>query len=136
MKKLNWLFLFLFSFTLLACDDDEDVTLDTSNPTIMITSPTTGQSFMVGDEVELRANIQDDMGLEEVRLFIQAPGMARQQIDDESISDFLNDNRNKSLEYDVTIPAGSPAGTYTMTVEATDEAGNEASKSVSIEVTM
>lgn len=136
MKKLNWLFLFLFSFTLLACDDDEDVVLDTTNPTIQITSPTTGQNFMMNDQVKLRANIQDDMGLEEVRLYVQAPGMDRQQINDQSISDFLNDNRNKTLEYDITIPSGSPEGSYTITVEATDEAGNEASQSVSINVSM
>jgi uncharacterized membrane protein len=135
MKKLNWLFLFLFSFTLLACDDDEDVVLDTTNPTIQITSPSDGQNFVMSDQVELRANIQDDMGLEEVRLYVQAPGLDRQKIDDESISDFLNDNRNKTLEYDISIPAGSPEGSYSIIVEATDEAGNQASKSVSINIT-
>ncbi|MDX5421204.1 MAG: DUF4625 domain-containing protein [Hymenobacteraceae bacterium] len=134
MRKLNWLFLLLFSFTFFACDDDDDAVLDTTAPTIVITSPTNGQNFNAGDQMNVRADITDNFGLEEVRVLITPPGGTPQLVDDDSINDFLNDDREKDLDIDVDIDANATPGVYRVTVEADDDAGNTASQFVTVNV--
>ncbi|PRY10194.1 uncharacterized protein DUF4625 [Pontibacter ummariensis] len=124
MKKFNWLFLFLFSFAFVACDDDDDIELDTVDPVINITNPAENAVFTAGDEFEMTADITDNMGLEEVRVFVTGPNGTRLSQFDEEISDFLNDNRNYDLDLDYTLPEDATPGAYVFTVEAEDEAGN------------
>lgn len=134
MKKFNWLFLFLFSFAFVACDNDDDVVLDTVAPNIAITSPAPNTTFPAGSEFELRADITDNEGLEEVRVFVTGPdGNRIAQFDDE-VRDFLNNNRNYNLDVDFTLPADVATGAYTITVEADDEAGNSTVETVMIMV--
>lgn len=129
------MFVLLFSFVLVSCDDDDDeVDLDVTDPTITITSPSAGDIFAAGDEVELRANIEDNLGLEEVRVFVTRPDGTNQQIEDDDISDFLNDNTEKDIELDIQLDANAAAGAYTIIVEAEDEQENTASESVVITV--
>ncbi|WP_276495870.1 DUF4625 domain-containing protein [Pontibacter litorisediminis] len=136
MKKLNWLFLMFLSIAFVACDDDdEEVELDVTAPTITISSPAENAIFAPGDVVELRANITDDQGLENIRVWVTTPAGTTSEIEDDDISDFLNDNRQKDLDLDVTLPAEAEEGAYVMTIEATDEQGNNAEESVTISVT-
>ncbi|MCX2739390.1 DUF4625 domain-containing protein [Pontibacter anaerobius] len=135
MKKLNWLFLMFLSFAFVACDDDDDeVDLDVTAPTITISSPTDNAVYAAGDVVEFRANVTDNEGLENIKVWVTNPGGTTSEIEDDDINDFLNDNRQKNLELDVTLPADAPVGAYVMTVEATDEQGNNAEESVTITV--
>lgn len=138
MKKLNWLFLMFLSFAFVACDDDDDdVELDATAPTITITSPTPNSVFAPGDEVELRARVTDNLGLENIRVWVTNPGGTTSEIEDDDISDFLNDNREKDIELDITLPSEGEnlEGAYIMMIEATDEQGNTAEESVTISVT-
>ncbi|WP_460924641.1 DUF4625 domain-containing protein [Pontibacter brevis] len=134
MRKINWLFLMVLSFSFLACDDDDEVALDTVDPTITITSPAAGATFAAGDVVELRAEIRDNMGLEEVRVSVTDPGGVERQVNDQSINDFLNDNREKDLDVDITLDANASAGAYIIRVTAIDEQENEASQAVTVSV--
>ncbi|PTX20263.1 uncharacterized protein DUF4625 [Pontibacter mucosus] len=137
MKKLNWLFLLCLSFAFVACDDDdEDVDLDITAPTITISSPTENAVYAPGDEVVFRANVTDDQGLENIKVFVTNPTGNTSEIEDDDISDFLNDNRQKSLDLNISLPADAPEGAYIMTIEATDEQGNTAEESVTISVAL
>lgn len=130
MKKFNWLFPFLFSFAFVACDDDDDVVLDTVAPNITITNPAPNTTFPAGSEFELTADITDNEGLEEVRMFVTGPDGNRIASFDEEVRDFLNDNRNYDLDIDIELPADAATGSYTITVEAEDEAGNTTDETV------
>lgn len=130
MKKFNWLFLFLFSFAFVACDDDDDVVLDTVAPNIVITNPAPNTTFPAGSEFELTADVTDNEGLEEVRMFVTGPDGARIASFDEEVRDFLNNNRNYNLNVNIELPLDVATGAYTITVEAEDEAGNITAETV------
>ncbi|MFD2513270.1 DUF4625 domain-containing protein [Pontibacter locisalis] len=134
MKKLNWFFLVLFSFVAFACDDDDDVELDTTNPSITITSPAAGSTFGPGTVIPLRATVTDNIGLDEIRVNVTDPSGTTRQVDDQSINDFLNDNREKDLDVDIILDANAPAGAYSIAVVAIDEQGNQATQSVNVSV--
>ncbi|WP_299757002.1 DUF4625 domain-containing protein [uncultured Pontibacter sp.] len=127
----------LLSFAFIACDDDDDdVDLDVTAPTITISSPSENTIYAPGDEVELRADIRDNLGLENVRVWVTNPTGTTSEVEDDDISDFLNDNREKDLDINITLPNDAPEGAYVITVEATDEQGNTAEESVTISVLM
>ncbi|WP_162056124.1 DUF4625 domain-containing protein [Pontibacter pamirensis] len=134
MRKINWLFLMLLSFSFLACDKDDDVALDTTDPTITILSPAAGTTYAPGDAVNLQAEIRDNMGLEEVRVSVTDPSGVERQITDQGISDFLNDNREKDLDVEIALDANAPNGAYIIRVTAIDEQENEASQAVTVSV--
>lgn len=138
MKKLNWLFLLFLSFAFVSCDDDdEEIDLDVTAPTITISSPTENAVYKPGDMVELKANVTDDQGLENIRVWVTTPAGTTSEIEDDDISDFLNDNRQKDLDLEITLPSEGEnlEGAYVMTIEATDEQGNNSEESVTISVT-
>lgn len=134
MKQINWLFLVVFSLSFFACDDDDDVVVDTTPPTINITSPGQGATFARTDVIVLRAEIRDNMGLEQVRVTVTDPNQNVRQISDQSINDFLNDNREKDLDLNISLDANAPVGTYVITVEADDERDNTASRNVTVSI--
>lgn len=135
MKKLNWLFLMFLSFAFVACDDDDDeVDLDVTAPTINIMSPTANATYSAGDVVPLRAEIEDNLGLDEVVVSVTDPSGTNREIEDDKIRDFLNDNTNKELDLDINLDENASAGAYMIIVEATDEQGNTADESVTISV--
>lgn len=131
MKKFNWLFLFLFAFAFVACDEEDEVDIDTTDPTITITSPTAGQALTMGVPIQLRASVMDNMGLDEVRVSITDPAGTEREVSDESITDFLNDDREANVDIDINLDANATTGTYMIMVEAVDDAGNEATQTVS-----
>lgn len=99
MKKLNWLFLLLFSFAFIACDDDDDdVDLDATAPTITVISPVANTTYAPGDVVPVRADIEDNLGLDEVRVVLMRPDGTETVLNDDSIRDFLNDNTEAEVE--------------------------------------
>ncbi|WP_162426029.1 DUF4625 domain-containing protein [Pontibacter pudoricolor] len=133
MKKLNWAFLILFSFAFVACDDDDDeVTLDTTDPVITITSPTTGSTVTAGGVINLEGNVTDNEGLEEITISITDPSGVNTELTDMTIRDFLNDDRNADFDLDINVDANAAPGDWTVIVTALDDAGNEASKSVMV----
>ncbi|WP_181885130.1 DUF4625 domain-containing protein [Pontibacter diazotrophicus] len=136
MKQINRLLLVLFSLSFFACDDDDDdVVVDATPPTVLISSPAAGATFTRSDVIELRAEVRDNVGLAEVRVYITDPNITVRQLSKEGINDFLNDDREKDLDLEITLDATAPTGPYVMTVEAIDEQGNAASHYVSVFVT-
>ncbi|WP_460924158.1 DUF4625 domain-containing protein [Pontibacter brevis] len=134
MRKINWLFLMLLSFSFLACDKEDDVELDTTDPTITILAPAAGTTYAPGDVVNLQAEVRDNMGLEEVRVSVTDPSGVERQITDQGIGDFLNDNREKDLDVEIGLDANAPNGAYIIRVTAIDEQENEASQAVTVSV--
>ncbi|NDK57422.1 DUF4625 domain-containing protein [Pontibacter fetidus] len=136
MKKLNWAFLILFSFAFVACDDDDDdVTLDTTDPVITITSPTTGATVTAGGVINLEGTVTDNEGLEEITVSMTDPDGTTTELSDKSIRDFLNDDREADFDIDINVDANAAAGDWMVTVTAVDDAGNEASESVTVTLT-
>ena len=136
MKKLNWAFLLLFSFAFVACDDDDDdVTLDTTDPVITITSPTTGATVTAGGVINLEGNVTDNEGLEEITVSMTDPAGTTTELTDKTVRDFLNDDREADFDIDINVDANAAAGDWIVTVNAVDDAGNEASKSVTVTLT-
>ena len=137
MKKLNWMFLLLFSVAFVACDDDDDeVTLDTTDPVITITSPSSGSTATAGGTINLEGSVTDNMGLDEIRISITDPVSGTPtELSDKTIRDFLNDDKQAEFDLDINLESETPLGEYTVTVIAVDDAGNEASKSVMVTVT-
>ncbi|MFD3002837.1 DUF4625 domain-containing protein [Pontibacter toksunensis] len=134
MRKINWLFLMLLSFSFLACEKDDDVELDTTDPTITILAPAAGTTYAPGDEVNLQAEVRDNMGLEEIKVSVTDPSGVERQITDQGVSDFLNDNKEKDLDVEIDLDANAPAGAYIIRVTAIDEQENEASQAVTVSV--
>ncbi|MBJ6119252.1 DUF4625 domain-containing protein [Pontibacter sp. BT310] len=133
MKKLNWAFLILFSFAFVACDDDDDeVTLDTTDPVITITSPTEGAAVTAGGVINLEGTVTDNEGLEEITISITDPSGTNTELTDMTIRDFLNDDRNADFDLDINVDANAAPGDWTVIVTALDDAGNEASESVMV----
>ncbi|GAB3535850.1 hypothetical protein GCM10027443_25370 [Pontibacter brevis] len=124
----------LLSFSFLACDKEDDVELDTTDPTITILAPAAGTTYAPGDVVNLQAEVRDNMGLEEVRVSVTDPSGVERQITDQGIGDFLNDNREKDLDVEIGLDANAPNGAYIIRVTAIDEQENEASQAVTVSV--
>lgn len=120
MKKTNWMFLTLFAFVFAACSDDDEV-LDTTAPTITITTPTEGAEFSPGDEVPVSFSVTDDLGLETVSLAVNETN-----VQSWDVNDFLNDDTEFSQDYNLVLTENTTPGTYTITIDATDNAGNTA----------
>lgn len=134
MKKINWLVFTFLAFTILACNDD-DSTLDTENPTITITAPTSGQQLNNDEQLQVRATVRDNLGLDEVTIWVTPPGGQAQQVFSEPVSDFLNDSREATIEENINLGTGTvSAGNYMVTVRAVDERGNMAEESVTVSV--
>lgn len=135
MRKLNYLFLMLFLATIISCEDDSDAVLDNENPTITIVSPTSQMELYPDEQVMVEATVRDNLGLEEVTVSVTPPGGTAQVVLTESVSDFLNDNKEAEIEEAISLGTATPAaGSYLITVTATDERGNKDSKSVTINV--
>jgi len=128
MKKFNWLFLFLFAFAFVACDDDDEVDpVDVTDPMISITSPVEGTELTAGTTmINVVGTVTDDMGLDEITISATDPSGTPIALDEDTISDFLNDDRSADIDFDIELDADAAPGTYTIMVMAVDDAGNEA----------
>lgn len=134
MKKINWLVFTFLAFTIFACKDD-DSTLDTEKPTITISAPTSGQELNNDEQLQVRATVRDNLGLDEVTIWVTPPGGQAQQVFSEPVSDFLNDSREATIEENINLGTGTVApGSYLITVRAVDERGNMAEQSVTVDV--
>ncbi|MBF9255590.1 DUF4625 domain-containing protein [Pontibacter sp. 172403-2] len=134
MKKLNWLFLMFLAVVFFSCDDEEDVTLDTTAPTITITSPAANATFAAGDVIPLKATIEDNEGLDNLKVIVTDPSGTDREVADQNIVNFLKDKTNKDLEVNIGLDSTAVAGAYVLTVEATDKQNNKGSKSVTVAV--
>lgn len=134
MKKFNWLIFTFLAFAIFACDDD-DAVLDTEAPTIVVSSPTSGSEFNNDQAVPVRATVNDNLGLDEVSVWVTPPGGQAQQVFTEPVSDFLNDDRKAEIDETINLGTGTVApGTYVITVQATDDRGNQSQETVSVTV--
>lgn len=126
MKKINWLLFTFFALTVFACKDDEDpVELDSTAPSITITSPTEGQTFNPGGVVPLQARVEDNDALQEVVITVTGPGGASNTFT-RGTSDFTDNGRVDELDLPIQLPADAAPGTYTLTIDASDAQGNDA----------
>lgn len=128
MKKFNWLFLFLFAFAFVACDDDDEVDpVDAMDPVISLTSPADESELPAGTmSVMVVGTVTDDMGLDEVTISATDPNGTAIELDEDTISDFLNDDREAEINHEIELGMDAEPGDYVITVMAMDDAGNEA----------
>ncbi|WP_162054893.1 Ig-like domain-containing protein [Pontibacter pamirensis] len=139
MEKLNWLYLFLFAFTIAACDDGAEPSLvvpepDTVHPVVSIKSPADNDTLLVYEQNEIKVNITDNKGLSDVRVYVDVLVCddmyfdfncipTPQEMPDEAVS---ISKGNSSLNWNLTIhiPSVMFIGTYTYIVEAVDRQQN------------
>jgi hypothetical protein len=143
MKKSYLLYLFLLLSALMACDNDGDDIIvqpdlglqpDTENPIIAITSPKgSATAFTIINQVEIKANITDNKGLEEVRVFLaDTNGNILEDIT--KVDNFENAKRSYFLNVLLNsaksrLPKNSPVIGYTVVIQAIDKSQNVARNS-------
>ncbi len=110
--------------------------LDTTAPVVQIMSPTANATFAPGDQIQLRAEVTDNIGLEMIRVLVTDASGTERVVDDEDVRDFLNDNREADLDFMINLDQNAQPGAYQITVEATDEQGNTGERTVNVNVAM
>jgi len=114
-NNLTLVALVLLSFlTFTSCEED----LDISNPTIVISSPSNGDTFTIDDEVEVVGRATDDISLKNL-LITSTLGI------NQSINEFDN-STDFPFIFTLSLDAGTPAGDYEIVIKAVDTSDNEA----------
>lgn len=142
MKKSALLsFLFISTFTIVSCSDD-DVVLDTEKPQIIINEPTAGQTFDVGEEMHLNASVTDNVELASYKIDIHFGGDGHEHKalrDDDHVewkyqTTGTLSGKSDEVHLHVDIPENAEEGPYHIGVFAIDKAGNENVSWVTVEI--
>jgi hypothetical protein len=114
-----------------SCNKEDDV--DTTAPTISITSPTNGQAFEHGDQITVSGTISDDVELSSLEIDIHHGEGHDHKSDGHNHGDEWEVEEKKditgtsyTLNESFTIADGAEAGEYHIIVNAIDAAGNAA----------
>ena len=101
-------------------------------PTVTITEPTDGNTFTVGDNVIIRAEVADNDGC-----LLDSAEIIVTNEEEEVVDEFRRDlqGENSADLAHIWATAGLDAGDYTITVTTVDCAGNETTETISIELT-
>lgn len=104
-------------------------TSDVVAPTIDITSPTDGQQFTVGDNIDIIGTVSDDQEVEEVEVVIEREADETEVHDEDIHVHAQSGNINVSVSTN-----GWSAGGYHIHISATDHVNNKTETEIEIEV--
>lgn len=126
--KLNKLPLVLALFATLtlitsSCTEDEG---DITNPDVVISSPSEGDSFTSNQIVEIVGRATDDVALQNLNISSNL-GLNEDLREFEDPTDF-------PFNINVTLQEDTPPGEYTITLTATDTSGNTDEQEVNIQI--
>lgn len=107
---------------------------DSIVPGINISSPKFNSDLMVFEYLIVYANISDNKGLDEVRLFIVDPSGTRSEIEGLEHLKSLNNAVNTIVNLFMRLPTNSAIGAYTLVIEAEDMKQNVSKDSVAFNV--
>lgn len=136
---LKYTFITLSSVFILSCSDD-DVTLDTEKPSILLAKPTDDQHYHLGDIIDVEALLKDNLELSSYKIDIHsADGHHHRTANlkweykfEESIP---NGKKEFVMKHAITIPeTGIIEGDYHFGIMVIDKAGNQQTKYIEIEV--
>lgn len=141
MKKMkNWLLAILIMPALFSCDDDESV--DTTAPSIILEDPVSGESIAAGTTMEVHGDLEDDVDLATYSITIHdnfdghAHGRVLEKFN--FSESYEVEGTDVHMFQEIEIPATATAGPYHFIVQAIDAAGNATSfdddSSVEIEI--
>lgn len=142
MKKSALLsFLFISTFTIVSCSDD-DVVLDTEKPQIIINEPTAGQTFDAGEEMHLEASFTDNVELASYKIDIHFGGDGHEHkafhdhdhVEWKYQTTGTLSGKSDEVHLHVDIPENAEEGPYHIGVFAIDKAGNENVSWVTVEI--
>lgn len=122
MKKHLFGLLFIMGLFLTSCGDD-------NGPTVTITSPNNGESFMVSDVITLTGTATDDVEVTSIDVSGKDGFDLTGSIDLTGAAD----KSNIPFSATITIDTATP-GDYTIVVTATDNDGNTESAEVDFTV--
>ncbi|MBC5994444.1 Ig-like domain-containing protein [Pontibacter cellulosilyticus] len=156
MKNRILLLLLMISSAITSCDDEEvqptinplptvpttPAAPDTVSPVVNITSPEANATFLTIENVGIRVSITDNVGIDEVRLF-----MLNSAGDTLNKSDSVLDISDLGLDNDkvfnttiylyrqlINLPQNTAAVNYTTILEAVDKKQNTAKSSVTFTI--
>lgn len=138
MRKIYWLFVFVLSFVVSGCGDDEDgvilppVTPDTVAPQVKINSPHNDETYLAIGTIVINAWVKDDVGIKERSLFMVDPSGTKKPLE---IVDYgrEDDGTGEYIILSLT-PEGTVSGVLTLILEAEDGGKNISVDSVRVNI--
>jgi len=132
MKKIALLSFAVISTFTSCSDDDNNTSLDTEKPIIVINSPSANQVLHTGEEIHIEATFTDNVALASYKVDIHFGGdghehKALQHDHAEWRYQTTGDLSGESdeIHLHLNIPENAEEGTYHLGVYAIDRAGNE-----------
>lgn len=128
IKTLPFILLLLIELIITSCKRPKP---DETIPTLMVSNPTSGQTYNAGSRIELKALFSDDIALSQYKIDIH------NAFDDHShkmaavpwaaiiIEDL--DGTSQSIVKEINIPPDAAAGRYDLLIYCLDAAGHESS---------
>jgi len=141
MKKLASLSFAIISLIGISSCSDDDAVVDTTKPTIEITTPTDHQEVEPGSVFTVKANLADNVGLASYKIEIHSAEdghehKAKQLHDEHYEYAFTGEVPNKAttytLEHSINIPADAPEEHYHVGITVLDVNGNQNQQFVEI----
>jgi hypothetical protein len=119
LKKLSLYALLATSLVMASCDDDDDVTVDTTAPTVSVSGPVAGAAVMPGDMITVAGTVTDNDGLKQVNI-------AMNTADGTTAAEAMATVTGTTASFSemITVPAAAMPGAYNIVVTAMDITGN------------
>lgn len=150
MKKINLIYaLSLTALFFTSCSDDDNNSVDTTRPIIVLNEPGEHQEFLPGDEIHFDAYFSDnvELGSYKIEIHDASDGHSHERItNEEGVAWAYNETRqfdpglrNQNVHSHIDIPVlinGEPIkeGHYHLGVFCTDKAGNQSQVFIEIVV--
>jgi len=143
MKKLKFIYAFAVAAALFSCSSDDNNSVDTQAPTIVINEPTDGEVFHAGDEIHVDIDFSDNVALASYKIDIHFTGDGHSHEKSMNISEHIEweyevtgvlSGKNQNLHIHIDIPENAEDGAYHFGVFAVDKAGNETVQWIEIDI--
>ncbi|MDQ2178011.1 DUF4625 domain-containing protein [Marinifilum sp. D714] len=147
MKIVNQIICLFIGLALFACGSGGDDSVDGTNPSITLNSPTEATTILPGSVLKVSASLSDDIGLEEYVLTISAGGTKSvKNVEEFSFNSYTDTDaygnslpaikgmKSTELSFDIGIADNARAGFYTFTLSVKDQAGNGSEETLQLEI--